>query len=227
MSDLKVILVARNETRILAYSEALAGLGVACHPLLDIRQVPHVASSSSFNGIMLDMPVIAKASVYEKELVENVINTIPSAYLNIMPATDMIKLLVASGNHGTASNLQGFVDICRSFPARYVRPNDRVSLHLNALILNHDLPDLPEKSVTLNVSPKGCFLFSSNINNKRGQTITAEFIGLEDTSEILAIVRWVRCWGEVHQMPGIGVSFERISESQTQQLAEFMAKIKS
>ena len=139
----------------------------------------------------------------------------------------MIKLLVASGNHGTASNLQGFVDICRSFPARYVRPNDRVSLHLNALILNHDLPDLPEKSVTLNVSPKGCFLFSSNINNKRGQTITAEFIGLEDTSEILAIVRWVRCWGEVHQMPGIGVSFERISESQTQQLAEFMAKIKS
>lgn len=226
MTETKVILVARNETRIHGYIEALSGLGVACHPLMDIRQVPFVASSSAFNGILLDMPVITKASVYEKDLVENIINTIPSAYINIMPATDMIKLLIASGNHGTASNLSGFIEICRSFQARYVRPNDRISLHLNALILNHDLPDLPEKSVTLNVSSKGCFLFSANTKNQRGNTITAEFIGLEDTSEIVATIRWVRCWGEVHQMPGIGVSFDRISESQTQQLSEMMARIK-
>ncbi len=226
MTDIKVILVARNETRVNAYSEALAELGTTCHPVLDIRQVPELASTSPFNGILLDMPVITKASVYEKGIIEDVIQTLPSAYLNIMPATDIIKLLSATAVHGNASTLTGFIEICRSFTARHVRPNDRVSLHLNALILNHNLPDLPEKSVSLNVSRNGCFLFSANPGNQRGHTITAEFIGLKDTSEIVAVIKWVRHWGEVHQMPGIGVSFERISNPQIQQLADLIAALK-
>ena len=226
MATQNIILVARNETRIMAYGEVLAKLGYNCHPLLDIREVPPVAASSAFSGILLDMPVMAKASLYEKSMIDNVIQTLPSAYINIAPATDIIKLLIATGNHGTATSLEDFLNICNSFTPRMVRPNDRIPLNLNALLLNHDLPDLPEKTVTLNVSRQGCFLFSASQESKPGQTITAEFIGLEDTSEITATIKWVRHWGEVHQLPGIGVNFDRISDSQIQQLSVLMAPLK-
>lgn len=222
-----LILVARTESRIATYREALELRGFACHPLTELKEVPAVTCRTPFSGILLDMPIITKASTSDKHLLEDILKAMPSAYLNIAPATDSIKLLIADNHHGTARSLDEFLTICGNFTPRLVRPNDRVPLFLNALVTHLGHPQEPEQTVTLNVSALGCFLFSTNPGNLVGEQVSIRFVGLDDQTPILATIRWVRPWGKYHQMPGIGVTFEQISRDQNRQLGDLMAPFKA
>lgn len=226
MSAPCLILVTRSETRAQVYRDALELRGVACHPITELREVAPLAAQTAFSGILLDMPVVTKASPSEKGAIEDVLQALPSAYLNIAPATDTIKLLMATGNHGSARSLEEFLAICQAFPPRQVRPNDRAPLHLNALLYHPENEQVPEQTVTLNVSEDGCFLFSTNPANAPEQQVRIDFIGLTDRTPIIATIRWVRHWGEVHHMPGIGVNFEQISKAQLLQLSSLLTSLR-
>lgn len=226
MSAPTLILVARSESRIQTYRDALELRGFACRPTTDLKDVPSLTCRSLFNGILLDMPVITKASSAEKSQLEDILKALPSAYLNIAPATDSIKLLMADNHHGTARSLEEFLALCSAFSPRLVRPKDRVPLHLNALLTDWEHTREPEQTVTLNISSQGCFLFSSHPGHQPDQQVTVRFVGLSDPAPITCTIRWVRPWGECHQMPGIGVTFEQISEAQQSQLNELMAALK-
>lgn len=218
-----LILVARSESRTQTYREALELRGFACQPASELKDLPALTCRTLFNGVLLDMPIITKASTAEKNQLEDILRALPSAYLNIAPATDSIKLLMADNHHGMARSLDEFLTICNGFTPRLVRPNDRVSLHLNALLFDGQHLDQPEQTVTLNVSSQGCFLFSTHPSHQPGQQVKVRFVGLSDSTLISCTIRWVRPWGTCHQMPGIGVTFELISESQRTQLSELMA----
>ena len=222
MSAPILILVARSQSRIQTYREALELRGFACQPVTEPKDIPALTCRSLFNGILLDMPIVTKASSSEKALLEELFKVLPCAYLNIAPATDSIKLLTANNHHGTARSLDEFLNICSDFTPRVVRPHDRVSLHLNALVTHHERADETEQTVTLNVSAQGCFLFSTHENNQTGQQVSIQLLGLDDPAPIIAIIRWVRPWGTCHRMPGIGVTFETINAQQSLQLAELM-----
>lgn len=226
MSVPTLILVARSDSRIQTYRDALELRGFASRQVAELKEVPALICREMFSGILLDMPIITKASVGEKTMLVDILKALPSAYLNIAPATDSIKLLSADNHHGSARSLDEFLTICTGFSPRLVRPNDRVALHLNALVYHQDNLQEPEQTVTLNVSSQGCFLFSTRQENRPGQEITIRFIGLEDQTPLIATIRWVRPWGEYHQMPGIGVTFEQISEAQRRQLDELMTPLK-
>lgn len=227
MTTKTLLLVARSETRAQSYREALELRGFACNVISELREAPAQAAQTAFNGVLLDMPVITKASQHEKTLLEDLLQALPSAYLNIAPATDSIKLLPVNANHGTARTLEEFLAICQNVAPRPVRPNDRAPLHLNALLTHLDQCHDAEQTVTLNISEQGCFLFSTNPHNAPEQQVAIEFVGLQDRTPIRATIRWVRHWGEVHHMPGIGVSFDLISEAQIRQLASLIAAKRS
>lgn len=218
----QIILVTRSETRKALYREAIELRGVACQAVSELRNVSPLASSSPFSGILLDMPVITKSSLHEKGLIDDVIQALPTAYINIAPATDTIKLLMSNLNHGEAHSLEEFLQICKQLKPRCVRPNDRVPLHLNALLTHENREFATEQTVTLNVSEDGCFLFSTNPCNEPGQKVTIDFVGLNDRTIVRGIINWARHWGEVHHMPGIGVTFESLTESQSLQLANLI-----
>jgi len=220
-----LVLVARSESRIQTYREALELRGFACQPATDLKDLPSLTCRSLFNGLLLDMPIITKASTAEKTQLEDILKALPSAYLNIAPATDSIKLLMADNHHGTAHSLDEFLALCNAFTPRLVRPSDRVPLHLNALLFDGQHLDQPEQTVTLNVSSQGCFLFSTHPTHQPGQQVKVRFVGLTDPTLISCTIRWVRPWGTCHQMPGIGVTFEQISKSQQTQLNELMAPL--
>lgn len=221
-----LILVARSESRIQTYRDALELRGFACYPATDLKDVTALTCRSLFNGVLLDMPIITKASSAEKCQLEDILKALPSAYLNIAPATDSIKLLMADNHHGIAHSLEEYLAICSTFIPRLVRPKDRVPLHLNALLTDWGQTREPEQTVTLNVSSQGCFLFSTHPDHHPDHQVTVRFIGLTDPTPITCTIRWVRPWGECHQMPGIGVTFEQISEAQQSQLNQLMAPLK-
>lgn len=227
MSTPLVLLVSRSASRSQNYREALDRLGISCLALTALKEVPTLAAGTPFNGILLDMPVLIKATPTEKLFLEDILKALPSAYVNIAPATEAIKLLIATGSQGTAKNLEEFAEICRDFPARLMRPKDRYPLYLQAILRSGPAQATEEQTTTLNVSPSGCFLFSTNQESRLGQMVSITFIGLEDTSPVSATICWLRHWGTGgHCVPGIGVRFDTISEAQRTQIDGLLEPLK-
>lgn len=214
-----ILVISRSETRMQTYRDALERIGASCMGLADLKGAPVLAASTPMNGIAIDMPVQIKASSGDKALVEDMLLALPSVYLNIAPATDAIRILTASGTQGTFLTFEQFVAACANFPSRVVRPKNRTELNLNALLYHDDSADtLPERTVTINVSPGGCFLFSTYPDYCIEQQVRIVFIGIDDPTPVVASVRWLQSWGVSHLIPGIGVRFEQITEAQQAEL---------
>ena len=77
--------------------------------------------------------------------------------------------------------------------------------------------DLMERTVTINVSKRGCFLFSAE-DGMDGGNVWLTINELEDKTPIVGVVRWSVKWGRAMVMPGIGVAFESITPRQTDEL---------
>ena len=215
MQGPRILLVSQRASRVQHYSALLEQLGVACQLLSAVRDVPGLAAELPLNGILLDMPVIAKASPKEKADIEDVLRALPSAYVNIMPASGAVRLLTVNGLQGTAPNLEMFVELCSHFIPRLVLPKDRCPLFLNALLSTGVHQDAWLRTATLNVSPGGCFLFCTEPEIQLQQSVQVRFVGIEDDRPISAVACWLRRWGaEGHHMPGIGVRFQMITEQQ-------------
>lgn len=222
MSSPLVLLVSRSASRTQLYREALDARGISCLAISELKEVALLASGTPLSGILLDMPVLIKASPGDKTATEDILKALPSAYLNIAPATDSIKLLTANDTQGIAKSVDEFAELCKGFTPRLVRPKDRYPLHLQALLMT-TAQDSPERTVTLNVSPKGCFLFSANPEWQLEQQVSIQFIDLADTAPVIATICWLRLWGTgKHHIPGIGVNFTTISESQQAQIIHLL-----
>lgn len=227
MSSALVLLVSRSASRTQVYREALDQQGVSCLAISAIKEVLTLTAGTQFNGILLDMPVLVKASPDDKAAIEDVLKALPSAYLNIAPATDSIKLMTVNGLQGMATSLEGFAALCKDFTARLVLPKNRFSLHLHALLRSADAVIPEERTVTLNVSYGGCFLFSATPDYEVNQQVTITFIGLNDDTPVSATICWLQRWGdEGHQAPGVGVRFDRITDGQLAKINSLLKTIK-
>ena len=227
MSSPLVLLVSRSASRTQVYREALDARGISCLAISELKEVALLASGTPLSGILLDMPVLIKASPGDKAAAEDILKALPSAYLNIAPATDSIKLLTANDTQGIAKSLDEFAELCKGFAPRLVRPKDRYPLHLQALLITTPAQDSPERTVTLNASSKGCFLFTANPELQLEQQVNIQFIGLTDTTPVIATICWLRLWGTAkHHIPGIGVNFTTISESQQAQIIRLLEPLK-
>lgn len=223
MSSPLVLLVSRSASRTQVYREALDVLGISCLAIAELKEVAVLASGTPLSGVLLDMPVLIKATPGDKTAAEDILKALPSAYLNIAPATDAIKLLTANDTQGIAKSIDEFAELCKGFTPRMVRPKDRYPLHLQALLSTTQAQDSPERTVTLNVSSRGCFLFTANPELQLEQQVSIQFIGLDDTTPVTATICWLRLWGTgKHHVPGIGVNFTTLSESQQAQIIRLL-----
>lgn len=228
MSSPLVLLVSRSASRSQLYRESLDRLGISCLGISELKEVTTLAAGTPFSGILLDMPIMAKAAIKEKNAIEDILKALPSAYVNIAPATDAVKLLTATGTMGTAKSIEEFATICKEFTPRLVSPKDRYPLFLQALLQNGIATAPPFQTATLNVSAHGCFLFSTDNQIRLDQSVTIDFIGLDDRTPVVATVCWIRQWGEAgHYLPGVGVRFERITDMQAESIATLLEKIKN
>jgi Tfp pilus assembly protein PilZ len=94
----------------------------------------------------------------------------------------------------------------------------RKAINFNVILGPH--PDLSrrkvEKSVTLNVSQGGCYLYSVR-KWKANETAWFVFKELDDLTPIQADVRWCVPWGTSMKIPGIGVQFRNLQDTHLEQ----------
>lgn len=220
-----VLLVCRSASRSQLYRTVLDSKGVCCLMVTSLKEVHTLAAGTAFSGLLLDMPIMVKATPTERLTLEDLQRALPCAYLNIAPATDSIKLMMVNDLQGAAATIEEFAELTSRFPPRCVVPKNRITLHLHTLLQHGSETGSSAKTVTLDLSNGGCFLFSVDPILQTETDISLQFIGLDDPTPIIATVCWCNAFGASgKQGPGVGVRFVRINQAQQDQLENLLQK---
>jgi len=142
----------------------------------------------------------------------------PVAHLNFESTTGEMRLFYPGQKAG--ATLEDFVnEKCRSFIPRILGSRVRKQVHFN-VVLSQDKEFRTghyERTVTVDMSKEGCFVFSVK-NWNIGDSAWLSIKELRDNTPICAIVRWCLKWGKKMRVPGIGLQFKEITESQAKEI---------
>jgi hypothetical protein len=210
----QILLAVEEEERRLVYEAFIKKERVICHTVSSLRDVANQAARQPYNAIFLDMPLIVKASRYEKSLLEDALHAIPNARLNITAKTRKIRMLVSWDTPGGSRTVEEHLRYCCEQPPRVALIRNRVPLNLNALLsCSPDMADA-ERTACIDFSPGGCFLFYVNDDIPLESTVWLRLTALNDQTPIVSTVCWKREWGITNEIPGIGIRFDSMSPQQ-------------
>lgn len=221
MSDDKIgnttiLLICKEGASREAYHGELALSGVLLLCVQSLMGFFRREVYAPINGILVDMPTYMRCSDEEKRLMTEVVSIFPALRLKCNEQTGEIRTLpfgtTYSGNIDPATFVKQY---CAPFLQRKIRASERTQLNLSALLNRSPFQDnsLGIRSVTAYISCSGCFLVSFeswNVGEKVWLTLSA----FEDSGPIPVEIRSVRLWGEHNTLPGVGVCFLSLSDSQ-------------
>jgi hypothetical protein len=217
--NMKLILVCKEGDARQAYLNEMKALGVEVDVVSSYYEFFKTRASTPYQGLMIDLVTQMKMAVEEKNVSKEILGFFPTIQLKWDAESGSIRN-ISLGKATTSGSLKEFIHTeCQSFMARAVRLNMRKIVHLNVLLSNDESMNEKalERTVTINISMGGCFLFSGRdwLNAPKAWFIINE---LQDNIPIAGDIRWSVEWGKQMMMPGIGLSFKHIKPSQLEEL---------
>ncbi len=214
--EIRVLLIAQEDTARNKYFEAISRCGVRVYAAISCLDFSREICDQTFHGIFLDFPTKVKALKNNKNLVYGLLEHFPVCLLKIHEKTEEIVCFHSTLKLG--GTLGDFIDHeCRNFVPRMIRSDFRKAIHLNVILYKRPDRNFPERSVTMNISKGGCFVFSVQ-EWEIDDDIWIEFFELSDTPPFPGKIRNVVKWGASRRIPGIGIEFQNNSESQISRL---------
>ena len=216
--EIRILLIAREGETRKKYQEAITGLGVEVIAVSSLKKTDRTLMDLSYHGVMVDMRTKIEILKDENELVYTALRKFPVAHLNLESKTGGIKLFYPGQKSG--ATLEDFVNReCRSFTPRILSSRVRKQIHFNVVLSGNKefSAEHCERTVTVDISREGCFVFSVR-DWKPGDSVWLTIKELHDNTPICALVRWCLKWGEGMRVPGIGLKFTEISESQAKKI---------
>jgi hypothetical protein len=220
-STMKLILVCKEGAARQAYLNETKALGVEVDAVSSFYEFLQQMYCNPYQGLLIDLVTQMKMSLEEKNVSKEILGFFPTIQLKWHAESGSIKN-ISYGKTTTCRTLQEFIHMeCPSFTPRAVRLNTRKMFHLNVLLSTDESmhEKFLERTVTVNISKSGCFLFSCKdwSNCKNAWFIANE---LRDKTPIAGNVRWSVEWGKLTMIPGIGISFNHIKQSQIEEWIE-------
>lgn len=215
----RILLVAQPGEACTLYESALHGIGALVDTVASIDKFFGAVTHFAYNGVVIDIPTKIKALSEHKDLVYSIMGRFPVIQVNVDRRSGRIRALLY-GHHERTGPLGDLIrETCWHSPARKLRSEERKPFHYNVLLstTREFDPQTLIRTVTMDVSRKGCFLFTS-ARFQVGGRVWMRIMDLYDQSPISGIVRHKIKWGEAMVIPGIGVAFESISENQRRSL---------
>lgn len=213
----QILLAVADSSRRLLYEDFLRKERVICQTVSSLREVATQTAKQPYHAIFLDMPLIVRASHYEKCLVEDALRALPHARLNLTH-TEEISILVSGEGHESSGTPEEYLQYCCMQPVKVVQPRRRIPLHINALISSTGDMSSPERTACVDISPGGCFLFCTDEEIGLHDAVWVRLVILNDPTPIASLVCWKREWGVTNEMPGVGIRFESLTEQQQEQI---------
>jgi hypothetical protein len=166
--------------------------------LLDtLSELPHALLQTPVCGILLDLPTLVLASRVDKQAAQEPCEFYPFAKFKLVNGE--IRVL--------SRTIDGFICECQQFKPRTTRQFARKERVLSVLLSGSGDFDAAEKTVTLNVSSCGCFVFSVR-EWDLGNHIWLKFPG-NSTVKRGAVCTW-HPWGNNRVLPGIGIMLDEM-----------------
>jgi hypothetical protein len=219
--SVRLILVCKEGPAKLAYLKEAKSIGIEVDSVASFGELTKAMISTPYQGIMVDVITSVKSSREEKSAVQKILDVYPLVQLKWESETNAIHT-ISLGNPSSGGSLAHFIDKeCQPFKPRAIRLNPRRSIIFNVTMCKQEdfNENSAERTVTINVSKGGCFLFSSrDWSDTPGVWIV--FNELTDKTPIRGEIRWYVPWGKTMTMPGIGISFQQIKTEQLEELIE-------
>ena len=219
--DIRLILVSIEGKAKEAYINALKPFDAKIDIASSFKELRQFLTKNKTNGVLVDLKSKIIGQKEDKGLIYEILDQFPLLQLNYNQNTGMI-LSFHYGPSEDNISLDTFVnERCKSFKARRLRESLRKQLYFNVTLSKS--PDFSkndtEKTITLNISRSGCFIYSAN-DWKVNDHVMFIFKELSDSKPISGKIKWKKKWGNSMRIPGIGVKFEDISEEQLSELCE-------
>lgn len=226
MRDTKILVVVKDTEAGDAYVNALSEIGVACDVAHSFQQMSAMAVENAYNGLLIDILTLVRCSKEEKEIAYECINLFPVLRVKWEARHKKIKLspLEQSFSPDSDTALRFFIETrCKSFHARSLRNHNRKAINLSLLYCSGDAfsEEQSQKSFTVNLSVDGTFLHTMNQLDKDAR-VWLRFLELSDQTPIEASVRWSQRWGVTRCIPGVGLRFEKMTETQAQEIRRIL-----
>ncbi len=215
----RILLVAQPGEACTLYEAALDGIGALVDTVASIDKFYGAVTHFAYNGVVIDIPTKIKALSDHKDLVYSIMGRFPVIQVNIDRRSGRVRALLY-GQHERTGSLEDLIrETCWHSPPRKLRSEERKPFHYNVMLsmTRQFNPRTLIRTVTMNVSQKGCFLVSS-ARFQVGGRVWLRIMDIYDRTPISGIVRHTIKWGEAMVVPGIGVAFETISEDQRRSL---------
>jgi hypothetical protein len=217
----KLLLIAEKGLPRSAYIETLRDIDIEVDCISSPDEMTGALIDAPYSGLLIDVPTMIRCECADKNRITRIMERFPVLRLMYNPKYGGIRGLAQGGTIRDNRDLTEFVlGECVPFLPRSIRVAQRHRVVFNVALFDN-LDRNSEKTVTVNVSEHGCFVYSVRtwrVDNP-AWIIVQE---LEDQTPIELLVRWQRPWGEAMRIPGIGASFESMTTSQYVQLHSFL-----
>jgi len=214
--ETKLLLVVQDPNTRTEYEGILSEFDVSYEVVGTLAGLHGALLEEPYNGLLLDVGVMARASREDRALVSDLLDLFPVLRLSWDVESSRVHSLFFGQTGGDPVQLGEFIrEHCTGFQARSIRRHVRRAVHLNIKISRDETfaPETVEQTNTLDISVGGCFLYSNQdwTGEKRAWFTIEELPG---ELPIAAAVRWFTPWGTPRRMPGIGLEFDQLTESQ-------------
>jgi hypothetical protein len=217
----RIILTCGDEATRQAYIERITQPGIQVDAVSSLSELYQQLLENSYNGILIDIKTKMRATDREKEVIHTLLDAFPVVQLNLDKGSGEIRSLFFGQSEGKGTVEDFLHNECSLFKARSIRADSRKDMNLNVLLSDAERYCEAEavRSVTLNVSKGGCFIYSTSEWELHGLVsfIIKEF---PEGKPIVGEVRWQIPWGKSMRIPGIGIKFVDIDEEQKKGLCE-------
>ena len=192
-----IVVVARDVGIQKFISSVLETVETGVVMLSALGELPEVLKTVPVNGILIDLITSTRSSLQEKQATNDLIQFYPSSRFKFVD--NEVRML----GHGVT--LEQFVSDCRLVEPRTIRKSERKIRYIALLLSANGDFDAAEKTVTINVSEEGCFVFTA------GEWGVGDRVWLRllDNDCVLTgtVCLW-QSWGNNKKMPGIGVRLD-------------------
>lgn len=222
--SIRVVLAAAPGAARQAYLEALWALGAEVEVLDSPRDVLGAVIANDFQGLVLDTPTLIRDKAFDRRILNQLEGVFPVIRLRYDHQAGGICGVYRQQGPNQDEPLSCFIQsTCSQFRPRSLRGVERTALSLPVYVCE-SLQDGPcgclegcEKTATLNLSLRGCFVFSVTAR-EQGTPLWLVFADFEDPTPVPSRVSWRCAWGAARKIPGIGLEFLSLTPGQTSQL---------
>ncbi len=171
------------------------------------------------NGLLFCIASLVGIDQASKAFIQTLEQVFPVARIRWNKAKGNFSLIASRS--GRIETIADFINDCSKFHARRLRRSERLSKTLNVVAsAAMDFSD-PIHTFTVNVSPRGCFLYSSREWNI-GDRIYIQIQELPGRRAIEGMVIRYVPWGIPFHIQGIGIEFINVENIQIEELQHLL-----